>query len=261
MKVVSLSATRKARAPEVRGPATERRVLREEIRDYLIEDILRGHLAPGDRIVEVRVARRFGVSHAPVREALRDLELLGFIVSLPFRGAVVRQNSSNELLELYPIRAVLEGLAAREAASKITRSRLNQLRRLLVTMQDAATRGDTRAQVAADFRFHSDIVDASQNRMLKQIWEGMRLATTTFLTVLKSRRSMGEIADRHELVLEALEARNGDEAELAMRGHIEEPGRWMHEELAAGEVGQGPVVASTRKAKRSKKANQSKGRA
>jgi DNA-binding GntR family transcriptional regulator len=61
-------------------------VLREEIRDRLIEEILGGHLVPGDRLVETRIASGYGVSQAPVREALRDLELLGFVVSAPFRA-------------------------------------------------------------------------------------------------------------------------------------------------------------------------------
>src|SRR3954453_647287 len=87
----------------------ERRVLREDIRDRLMEEILNGRLAPGDRIVETRVARQFGVSQAPVREALRDLELFGFVVSSPFRGAIVREIPVEELVQIYPIRAMLEG--------------------------------------------------------------------------------------------------------------------------------------------------------
>ena len=80
-----------------KSPRRERRVLRDEIRDQLIEEILNGRLAPGERIVEMRIAQQFGVSQAPVREALRDLDLLGFVVSSPFRGAIVRQISVEEL--------------------------------------------------------------------------------------------------------------------------------------------------------------------
>src|SRR5215204_7517236 len=91
----------------------ERRVFREEIREKLIEDILNGRLAPGSRIVETRIAQQFGVSQGPVREALRDLELFGFVVSEPFRGTRVRETSKEDLIELYEIRAALEGVAAR----------------------------------------------------------------------------------------------------------------------------------------------------
>src|SRR5436309_13415825 len=96
-----------------------RRVLREEIREQLIDDILSGRLAPGTRIVETRLAQELGVSQAPVREALRDLELFGFVVSSPFRGTQVRQISPEDLLQIYPVRAALEGVAARAAATHI----------------------------------------------------------------------------------------------------------------------------------------------
>src|SRR5512132_2269653 len=126
----------------------ERRVLREEVRDHLMKAILDGHLAPGDRIVETRIAQEFGVSQAPVREALRDLELFGFVESSPFRGATVRQMSTEDHLQLYPIRAVLEGLAARYAATRITEAGLRKLEKTIATMQSAAARGDERAQIA-----------------------------------------------------------------------------------------------------------------
>lgn len=90
------AGTRGPKTPSRRLP--ERRVLREDIRDRLIEEILSGRLAPGDRLVETRIAQDYGVSQAPVREALRDLEMFGFIVSSPFRGAIVRQSSTEDLV-------------------------------------------------------------------------------------------------------------------------------------------------------------------
>jgi DNA-binding GntR family transcriptional regulator len=209
----------------------ERRVLREEIRDQLISDILNDRLAPGDRIVETRIAQRFGVSQAPVREALRDLELFGFVVSAPFRGAIVRQISTKDLVQLYPIRAVLEGLAAREAAPRIGRSDLMRLEKLIATMRRTAARGDARGAVEADFAFHLIIVEASENWLLKQIWERMALATTTFLTISKSHRTLKVIAERHVLVLDALRGRDPIAAETAMRAHIDEPGEWLRTAL------------------------------
>ena len=101
----------------------ERRVFREEIREQLIEDILSGKLAPGARIVETRIAQQFGVSQGPVREALRDLELFGFVVSSPFRGTQVRKFSTEELLEIYPIRAALEVWPPARPRSVSTRRR------------------------------------------------------------------------------------------------------------------------------------------
>jgi DNA-binding GntR family transcriptional regulator len=103
-------------------------------------------------------------------------------------------------------------------------------------MRGAASRGDTRAAVDADFAFHFTIVRASGSRLLREFWERMRLATTTFLTISKSHRSLPEITERHVEVLEALRSQDPDKAEQAMRRHIEEPGHWLRaamEEAAA----------------------------
>jgi DNA-binding GntR family transcriptional regulator len=222
-------------------------VLREDIRDQLMDEILSGRLAPGDRLVETRIAQEYGVSQAPVREALRDLEMFGFIVSSPFRGAIVRQISVEELVQIYPIRAVLEGLAAHDAATRIDAAGLKRLENLLVSMRNAAARGDNRAAVDADFAFHLAIVEASGNWLLKQTWERMRLATTTFLTVSKSHHSLTEIAERHTPVLEALRAHDPKAAEEAMRRHIEEPGHWIRAVLEEEDAPSEPPPSKRRK--------------
>ena len=205
----------------------ERRVFREEIREQLIEDILNGRLAPGARIVETRIAQQFGVSQGPVREALRDLELFGFVVSSPFRGTQVRQISTEDLLEIYPIRAALEGVAARAAAVRIDDATLAHLEELIGLMRDAAARDDHRAEADADHKFHHAIVRASGNRMLEHVWQTMRLSITTCVTHSVTHRSLVEIAERHVEVLQALRSHDPDRAEAAIRRHIEEPGEWI----------------------------------
>src|SRR3954471_22352057 len=96
--------------------AVTRGVLRDQVKDVLMERILDGVYGPGDRIVEIRVAEELGVSQAPVREALRELEMLRLVVSEPFRGARGRDVGPDEIAEAYPVRAALEELAARFAA-------------------------------------------------------------------------------------------------------------------------------------------------
>jgi len=214
----------------------ERRVFREEIREQLIEDILNGKLAPGARIVETKIAQQFGVSQGPVREALRDLELFGFVVSSPFRGTQVRRISTEELLEIYPIRAALEGVAARAAAVRIDQATLERLQELIGVMREAAARDDHRAEADADHNFHHAIVKASGNHMLEHVWQTMRLSITTCLTTSITHRSLHEIAERHVAVVDALRSGDPDRAEAAIRRHIEEPGEWIrsahHQEQA-----------------------------
>jgi DNA-binding GntR family transcriptional regulator len=205
----------------------ERRVFSDEIREQLIADILSGKLPPGARIVETRLAQKFGVSQAPVREALRDLAIFGFVVNSPFRGTQVRQITPEELLEIYPIRAALEGVAARAAATRIDDASLNRLEELIDTMREAASRDDPRAQAAADAAFHHTIIAASGNRILGHVWQTMRLSVTTCVTHAMTLRSVHEIAERHVAVLTALRARDPVRAEAEIRRHIEEPGEWI----------------------------------
>ena len=99
-------------------------------------------------------------------------------------------------------------------------------------MREAAARADTRGHIEADVAFHYTIVAASGNYLLNQFWQAMRLATTTFLTVSKVRRSLRELAERHVPVIAALRSHDPALAEVAVRRHIEEPGEWI---LAAEE--------------------------
>lgn len=213
--------------PDIKARPLERRVFREEIREQLIEDILNGRLQPGARIVETKIAHQFGVSQGPVREALRDLELFGFVVSSPFRGTQVRQISTEDLLQIYPIRAALEAVAARAAAERIDGATLNHLEELITSMREAAARDDHRAQADADHAFHAAIVKASGNHMLEHVWQTMRLSITTCVTRSVTHRSLHELAERHTVVLDALRAHDPDRAEAAIRRHIEEPGEWI----------------------------------
>jgi DNA-binding GntR family transcriptional regulator len=226
-------------APIANARPAERRVFREEIREKLIEDIISGRLAPGSRIVETRLAQQFGVSQAPVREALRDLELFGFVVCSPFKGTQVRKISTEDLLEIYPIRAALESVAARTAATRIDEATLKHLDGLIATMRQAASRNDGAAHAHADFAFHEAIIKASGNRMLEHVWQTMRLATTTFVTHAMTQlthRTLDEIGERHLPVVAALRAHDPDRAEAAMRRHIEEPGDWIRDAAMRGQA-------------------------
>ena len=96
-----------------------RTTLRDQIKDRLVQRILDGTYGPGDRIVESQVATEFGTSQAPVREALRELEAMRFVETQPHRGARVREVTTEELGQIYPVRAALEEVAGKEMRAHI----------------------------------------------------------------------------------------------------------------------------------------------
>ena len=158
-----------AEKSDLTSAAVNRRVLRDHIKEYLIEAILRGDYKAGERIVELRIAQQLGVSQTPVREAIRDLVSMGFLESRPFRGTFVRAFSIDELREVYPVRAVLEGLAARLAVHRLREDDFAQLERLLTEMIEAAEAGDIHATTEHNVAFHLIVLRAAGNKALLRI--------------------------------------------------------------------------------------------
>ena len=211
--------------------SVSRVVLREQVKELILARILSGEYRPGERLVETRIAQDLGTSQAPVREALRDLELLRFVESEPFRGARVREVSEEELIEIYPVRAAIEEVAAREAAVRLAGD-VEALEAELQAMHRAAEEGDLHAQVEHDVAFHRLIVEASRNRILLETWLSLRIESRTIVTALRSGLDGREIAELHRPVLEAIRARNPKLAGETLRRHVEQFG-----ELLKGEGG------------------------
>jgi DNA-binding GntR family transcriptional regulator len=208
--------------------ALSRPMLRDQIKDAIIERILDGAYAPGERIVEIRVAQEFGVSQAPVREALRELELLRLVVSEPFRGARVREVTVQELAEIYPVRAALEEVAARGAAAGLGGD-VSGLEVELDGMRRAAAAVDVHAFVEHDVAFHRRIVEASGNGTLGELWRSLHVDLRTTITLIKRAADLGEVAETHVPVLEALRSGDAERAATALRSHIESFARWVPE--------------------------------
>lgn len=204
-----------------------RYVLRSQVRDLLIERIVNGYYKPGARLVETQIARELGVSQAPVREALRDLESVGVVESFAFRGARVRNPSRDELLEAYPVRAALESLAASEAASRITDEQLDQLEDLIKQMEAAGAEGNAHKQANANAQFHALIVEAAQNSTLMRLWAFLEPWARTYLTAARAGVDLNELAVRHRKILTPLRNRDSEAAAAAMREHLMEAAEWL----------------------------------
>lgn len=185
----------------------------------LLDEIRAGLLQPGARLRETELAARLGISRTPVREAIRQLEADGLVVHVPRSGAAIRRLDYAEIMELYEMRVVLEGTAARLAARSASDVELNELEALNAELGEAAGSGDA---FRLNRQFHLTLLDAARNRFLD------RAAGTLQRTMLiLGPSTLGEEAraraavEEHARILEALRARDGERAEREMRAHIE----------------------------------------
>jgi DNA-binding GntR family transcriptional regulator len=208
-----------------RSPIVGRTVLREQIKELLLERILAHEYAPGDRLVETRIAQELGVSQAPVREALRELETLRLVESAPFKGARVRAASDDELAQIYPIRAALEDVAAHAAAERLG-GKVAPLEREIKRMAKAKTLHE---QVEHDVRFHQLIVEASGNPRLIELWRSLQVEARTMITAIRTGLDPAEVAARHQPIVEALRRQDADAAGREIRAHVEDFGRMFLE--------------------------------
>ena len=224
-------------------PLVERSVLSEQVKDRLLERIVEGDLAPGSRIVETRIAREFGISQAPVREALRSLSSLGLVEMRPHRGAWVRKPSGEELVEAVQVRGVLEAFAAEQAAPKISEEVLAKLTRLRDEMVDLAADGDALAQAHKNAEFHATIIEASGNATLERTWKLLEPFSQTYLTTTAPGVDLTWLAERHTVILDALRARDPEAASSAMRQHTREAAEIKGRLARAAEQSAGGAVA------------------
>lgn len=208
--------------PDLAYEPVEREVLSSQVKDRILTWILQGDLPPGSRLVETRLARQLGTSQAPVREALRDLASLGFIDTKPYRGSWVRKPSKDELIEAVEVRAELEGLAARLAATRRTEQCVRDLERLLAEMEEAAGRGDPHDHAVKNTQFHERILDAAGNKTLKRLWSMLEPFGRTYVTASAVGIDLHWLSARHEGILDAIRDRDSDRAEELAQTHAEQ---------------------------------------
>ena len=196
--------------------------LRDLVLEALREAIMNGSLQPRERLMEIQLAEELGVSRTPIREALRKLELEGFIVMVPRKGAFVADISFKDITEVFEIRAALESLAAGLAAERITDEEIEALERNLVAKAEAIAANDLQKLVEVDTNFHETIYQASRNQRLRSIISNLREQIQRFRTQSLSfpGRMKYSLAE-HRAIVEAIEARDTHLARQLAQEHIE----------------------------------------
>ena len=199
----------------------------------LEEMILGGEILPGQRINESHLSRRFGVSRAPVREAIRHLEKSGIVEIRVNRGTFVRTVQIREVEELYDVRAVLDALACEKAAENATRQDVARLKRILNEMTRFVEEGKAREYFRSNLAFHETIIRCSGSHTLSALYEGIRKKAALFRrTSLSIPGRMRASVLQHSEILAAIENRDGERAARLAKAHTLEAKRDLLETVA-----------------------------
>lgn len=195
--------------------------LRDVVFNTLRQAILRGELKPGERLMEIALANRLGVSRTPVREAIRMLELEGLVIMIPRRGAQVAQITEQDLNDVLEVRLGLEELAVRFACERITDEEIKALGMAVKEFEKKMSNNDLSAQAEADVKFHEIIYGATHNRRLIQIINNIREQMYRYrIEYLKDVESRKTLVKEHYEICDALKRRDAESAVEKMCIHI-----------------------------------------
>jgi len=195
--------------------------LRSRVFNQLQNDILNGFYEPGDNLIETKLSDELGVSRTPIREALRQLELEGLVQSIPNKGVIVKGVSSQDIQDIYTIRMLIEGLAARWAADKITAQELEELKDTVDLEEFYTVKNDYSHLLQSDTRFHDIIFKACKSKPL------MHTLSTFHHYVQKARKiSMSspgramKVLEEHKAILQAIIDKDALKAERLTTEHV-----------------------------------------
>ncbi|MCR1783988.1 GntR family transcriptional regulator [Nocardioides carbamazepini] len=209
---------------------------KEMIADELRREIGSGRIRPGEKLSEARLAARFGVSRMPVREALKELETAGFVSVEQRRGTFVKQMRKHDILDLFEVREAVEGMAARLCATRAGNELLSRIDEVMAEMHRVVEAGDIDVYGDVDARLHALIAEGSGNDRLREHYRLLvQHINRGLLSSIVSQRA-GRVTrsfDEHVRLVAALQSRDGDAAEAAMRKHVRSGRAELQDEVAA----------------------------
>lgn len=196
--------------------------LRDVVFHTLRRAILMGELEPGERLMELQLTEKLGVSRTPIREAIRKLELEGLVVMVPRKGAAVAKITEKDLLDVLEVRCSLEELAVELACERISEEALQLLESSMKEFQESLSSGkDITAIAEKDVQFHDIIFEATGNRRLIQMVSNLQEQMYRYrIEHLKNPDTYPQILQEHEEILACLVKREREEARAAIRRHI-----------------------------------------
>ena len=196
--------------------------LRDVVFNTLRQAILTGEMKPGERLMEIHLANKLGVSRTPIREAIRKLELEGLVVMIPRRGAEVAQITWKNLKDVLEVRRALDVLAVELACDRMRQEELTELGKACTEFKEATRTQDWRKIAAADVRLHDIIVRSTRNDRLIQLVNNLAEQMYRYrMEYLKEPGTHKLLLKEHEAIYSALKKHDKAEAGSAIRIHIE----------------------------------------
>ena len=188
----------------------------------LRQAILRGELKPGERLMEIQLANKLGVSRTPIREAIRKLELEGLVLMIPRKGAEVAEITEKSLRDVLEVRRALEELAVELVCEKITDEQIQDLKDAAEEFKESLKDGDITRIAEADVKFHDVIYMATDNQKLIQLLNNLREQMYRYrVEYLKRSDFHQQLIDEHEEIIETIESGQKDRAVQVVCQHVD----------------------------------------
>ena len=196
--------------------------LRDVVFNTLRQAILKGELEPGERLMEIQLAERLGVSRTPIREAIRKLELEGLVLMIPRKGAEVAKISARSLRDVLEVRRALEELAIELACQRMSEEEVGNLQKAQEDFKKAIAEGDAMKIAETDEHYHDVIYEGTQNAKLIQMLNNLREQMYRYrLEYIKDEDKRKILVLEHEKILKTVRERKVADAKEAVREHID----------------------------------------
>lgn len=203
------------------GEEYESLPLREVVFKTIRKSILKGELSPGDRLMEIQLAKKLGVSRTPIREAIRKLELEGLVVMIPRKGAVVAGITEKSLRDVLEVRRALEELAITLACVRMSDDEIEELKHAEEDFQKAIEKAEPILIAGADERFHDIIFNGTRNEKLVLMLNNLRENMYRYrLEYVKNPEQWKLLLEEHDEMFAAIQSRDIEKAKLIIGAHI-----------------------------------------
>ena len=194
---------------------------RDVVFNTLRQAILTGELKPGERLMEIHLANKLGVSRTPIREAIRKLELEGLVTMIPRRGAEVAQITEKSMNDVLEVRRAMDALCVELACDRITPEELQDLKKACDTFEAAVKTDDIKQIAQADVAFHDIIYAATDNRRLIQLLNNLREQMYRYrIEYLKKKECYPQLLEEHQTIIDSIESRDKGRATQITGQHI-----------------------------------------